>query len=142
LSKIYSWRQVAERTEKVYDFVVDAPQPSVLDRIKTSFTWGPVAGYFAIMFTVLEAITLLLTDIFWPETEIDIVRSFNTTTYNEDIFSYGNHQLYVDTKDSRKKTDSIEPIIIDNTFTTTFKKPKPLNHKRRFQTLKPDSLRP
>jgi phosphatidylinositol glycan class A protein len=66
LSEIYSWRQVAERTEKVYDYVLETPTPNILDRIKTAYTWGPLVGVYGIMYTIFEAITLMLTELMWP----------------------------------------------------------------------------
>lgn len=82
LSQIYNWRQVAERTEKVYDFVMETPIPNVLDRLKTNYTWGPVVGVWAILYMVFESITLILTELLWPESSIDHVRSFSCKLYN------------------------------------------------------------
>ena len=137
LANIYSWRQVAERTEKVYDYVMDTPTPNVLDRLKTGYTWGPVVGLWAILYTVLEAITLMITEVLWPETEIDVARSFSSKEYNNNIKEFGDHELYVDAKDKRQKKVS-EPIKITSDFSTN-PMAKRFNIKNRFDTLKPDS---
>ena len=81
VANIYSWRQVAERTEKVYDFVMDQPIPNIMSRIKTSLAWGPVVSIFALFFTIIEAITLCITEKLFPESNIDIARNFNTQRY-------------------------------------------------------------
>lgn len=76
VSDLYSWRQVAERTEKVYDYVMDKSVPNVMSRMKSSFSWGPIIGLWAIIYTVIEGIILGLCDVFLPEDDIDIARSF------------------------------------------------------------------
>ena len=101
LSNLYSWRQVAERTEKVYSYVMDTRTPNILDRLKTAYTWGPVVGLFAVLYAVFEVITLMITETLWPENEIDMVRSFSSNDYNQNISEYGDHELYVDAKDTR-----------------------------------------
>ena len=40
VANIYSWRQVAERTEKVYDYVAAQYAPNMLVRIKSGLSWG------------------------------------------------------------------------------------------------------
>lgn len=67
LASIYSWRQVAERTERVYDYAMDKPVPNILSRMKSSLSWGPIVGIWALFYTIIEAITLFITEIFIPE---------------------------------------------------------------------------
>ena len=67
VANLYSWRQVAERTEKVYDFAVQQPSPNMLVRLKTSLTVGSFAGIWALMYTLMEAITLFIVEIMFPE---------------------------------------------------------------------------
>lgn len=66
-------------------------------------SWGPVVGIFALFYTIIEAIALFLTETFIPEHEIDIARSFSSPLYNQDILEFGDHELYVDSKDTRQK---------------------------------------
>lgn len=101
VADIYSWRQVAERTEKVYDYVMEEPIPNIMARIKSSFSWGPVVGVFSLFFTIIEAIALCLTEKFLPESNIDIARNFDSQTYKKQPTSYGNHEVYVNTLDPR-----------------------------------------
>lgn len=78
VASIYSWRQVAERTERVYDYVMKRPVPNILARLKSSVSWGPVVGLWAIFYTIIEALTLWITELLFPESEIDIVRNFDS----------------------------------------------------------------
>lgn len=73
---------MAERTERVYDYVMKKPVPNMLARIKSSFSWGSIVGLWAIFFTILEALTLFITELFWPEADIDIARNFDSQTYS------------------------------------------------------------
>jgi phosphatidylinositol glycan class A protein len=82
VASIYSWRQVAERTERVYDYAMERPVPNMLSRIKSSIAWGPVVGVWAIFYTIMEALILWLTELVFPAQDIDIVRNFNSEKYN------------------------------------------------------------
>ena len=99
LSTIYSWRQVAERTEKVYDYVMEKPCPSILTRLESSLAWGPVVGVWALLFCVLEMIVLVIIDIVWPAEQIDIVQSFDSKQYNLHPQDYGEHDAVLNSGD-------------------------------------------
>jgi len=75
--------------------------PNMMARIKSSYTWGPVIGLWALIYTVIEGIALCLANIFLPEDEIDICRSFSQEEYNEAPEVYGDHHLFVNTEDTR-----------------------------------------
>jgi len=55
----------------------------MMSRIKTSFSWGPVVGLIAVFYTILEALSLFVTEKLIPENDIDIARNFNNQSYNE-----------------------------------------------------------
>jgi hypothetical protein len=57
--------------------------PNMMARIKSSFAWGPIIGLWALIYTVIEGITLCLANIFLPEDQIDICRSFSQEEYFE-----------------------------------------------------------
>jgi hypothetical protein len=82
----------------------------MLDRIKTAYTWGPLVGFFGVLYTLFEAMALMLTEVLWPIQDIDITRSFNSSRYNENVSRYGDHELYVDNTDTRQKKE-INQII-------------------------------
>ena len=107
--------------------------PNMLSRLKSSFSWGPVVGIWALLYTIFEALTLALTEYFLPEQDIDISRAFDSPQYNYNISEYGDHLLYVDSKDVRSKSKK-EPIIIDQTYTHEIRKK---NHSNRFTTVRP-----
>lgn len=133
LAKIYSWRKVAEKTERVYDSVMQAPVPNILDRIKSSYAWGPAAGIWAILFTILEALVLFILEMIWPEEDIDIARDFDLPKYSSDWSKFGDHLLYVDTKDSRTVPKPCTDVMIDQDYQisrATF------NRERRYTTVK------
>ena len=50
---------------------MDKPSPSIITRLESSLAWGPVVGLWALLFAVLEMITLLIIDYVWPIEEID-----------------------------------------------------------------------
>lgn len=104
VASLYSWRNVAERTEKVYDFALSAPNPSMLVRLKTSLTWGSVAGLWAVMYCIMEAILLFVVETFLPAGDIDILPSFDRNTvldtglsYYEEPLVFGDHEFRVNT---------------------------------------------
>ena len=43
------------------------PVPNVMSRVKTTFSWGPVVGLWALFYTIVEGLVMLLTDLFLPE---------------------------------------------------------------------------
>ena len=74
----------------------------MLVRLKTSLTVGSFAGIWALMYTLMEAIMLFIVEIIFPESEIDILPSFNPNTviqtddgrikqYSDDPLAYGDH---------------------------------------------------
>lgn len=58
--------------------MMEKPVPNMLSRLKSSFSWGPVVGLWALLFTIIEAISLVITEFILPEQDIDIVRSFDS----------------------------------------------------------------
>lgn len=66
VANIYSWRQVAERTERVYDYAMAKQVPNVMSRVKTSFVWGPIVGLWALFYTIIEGLVMFITDAVLP----------------------------------------------------------------------------
>lgn len=91
MASIYSWRQVAERTERVYDYVSNKPTPNMLSRVKSAAAWGPNVGMWALLYTVMECFVLFLTELFYPTVDVDIQHHFDKETYCENPLSYGSH---------------------------------------------------
>ncbi len=80
---------MAEKTERVYDFTMANPTHNILSRVKSSLSWGPMVGLWALLFTIIEAAVLCIIDIFFPIGDIDVVRNFDNGEYNSDPCSYG-----------------------------------------------------
>mmetsp|Transcript_971 Transcript_971/g.1735 ORF Transcript_971/g.1735 Transcript_971/m.1735 type:complete len:408 (+) Transcript_971:591-1814(+) len=95
VKNMYSWRQVAERTERVYNFIMEKPVMNSFNRLKSNFSWGPVVGLFAVIYQVLEFILFRLTEWFFPESEIDIPRNFNANQYVMNPHKFGDHEFRV-----------------------------------------------
>ncbi|POI27205.1 hypothetical protein CIB84_009045 [Bambusicola thoracicus] len=69
----YTWRNVAERTEKVYERVADEvvlPMDERLDRLMSHC--GPVTGYIFALFAVLNFLFLLFLRWMTPDSIIDV----------------------------------------------------------------------
>jgi hypothetical protein len=79
---LYSWRYVAERTELVYDYVMEKPAPNTLARLKTSYSWGTVTFLWSAMFQVMEALVMLLASYLLPDDKVDILRNFDLEAYD------------------------------------------------------------
>lgn len=132
LANIYSWRQVAERTERVYDFAMSRPAPNMMARVKSSLSWGRLVGLWGIFFTLIEAIVLCLVEFFLPIQDIDIARSFDSVTYNVNPLEYGCHEFVVDPKKAKA-------AIIDTLSESAENESSQLDRSnRRFHISKPE----
>lgn len=102
----------------------------MLVRLKTSLTLGSVASLISVAYTLLEAIVLLIVEILFPVSDIDILPSFNPKTviqkscgqtkqYCDDPLAFGDHLLSVNSLKTHSADSTVnkngagEPIIID-----------------------------
>jgi phosphatidylinositol glycan class A protein len=69
---MYSWSNVAERTERVYQRVVKAPQLSLADRLERYHGCGVFAGKLAVMIMAVDYLIFLLLEWLYPRDRIDI----------------------------------------------------------------------
>ena len=76
IKQIYSWRQVAERTEKVYERVLCKRNLTLRERIVAASTCGPFMGIVMAMITSVTDIIVNLAEFFWPQKEIEIFPDF------------------------------------------------------------------
>ena len=56
----YSWRQVAQRTERVYNFAMQQPALNSYQRIKSGLSWGPIVGVYGVLYQMMEYLVLFL----------------------------------------------------------------------------------
>ena len=96
LKTIYSWDEVANKTVKVYDSVMNLPFPTIMSRIKNALSTGNLVWILTYWYLHLEYFALFLLEIFWPVDEIDILPDFDSVRYKEEgILNYGNHNFNV-----------------------------------------------
>jgi len=69
----YSWAQVAERTEKVYESVLISPPRDLWTRIKRTMTIGPFAGLIWTIILAVDCIFFLALEWWMPEKDLDYV---------------------------------------------------------------------
>lgn len=103
-----------------------------MSRVKTSFVWGPIVGLWALFYTIIEGLVMLITDAIFPVEDIDIARSFDQMEYNICPEAFGNHDLYVNPEDERCDKE-LEHIEIDKSYKTSYST-KPRNYKNRYRT--------
>ena len=114
---IYSWWQIAERTERVYDFVWDLPIPNALSRIKTSLSWGFVTGIWSLCYILFEVIVYYLAEFVLSISDIDIVRNFNTKAYMQNPWHFGNLCFNVRNHEFATVEDTNEKTVATDTRT-------------------------
>ena len=95
VKKLYSWRDVAERTEKVYYDVMLQPRNSILTSVKYKLSLGPFSGILALSSAMIMYIVLFLLDLFYPRESIDIAEEFDVRAYKENAAKYGDHMFDV-----------------------------------------------
>ena len=91
----YSWRYVAERTERVYDFVMEQPVLNSFNKLKLALSWGPVVGFYGLLYEVLGLLLFMIVELLIPVEEIDIARGFNTFSYLVNPHSFGDHEFRI-----------------------------------------------
>jgi hypothetical protein len=86
---------VAERVERVYDNIFDAPSMTILGRIKNSLSLGLISGIISAIFMILELIML----IFWswvdPQETIEKSVQFDHAKYMNAKETFGDHTFKV-----------------------------------------------
>lgn len=94
VKQMYSWTDVAERTERIYDGVVGAMDPddtyggnaaygragvrsfALIDRLKRYYGCGIWAGKLFVLCAVIDYLLYLVLEIFAPRSRIDICRNW------------------------------------------------------------------
>lgn len=73
---VYTWRNVAVRTEKVYDLVYQLPTRELLVRIRKYYNCGPLSGKLFVIAAVLNLFLLLVLQLIWPKQGIEKAPEF------------------------------------------------------------------
>ncbi|KAL7644934.1 UNVERIFIED_CONTAM: hypothetical protein RMT77_004751 [Armadillidium vulgare] len=106
MRNIYTWSDIAVRTEKVYDAVSEDNLSSCLaDRAKRYRRCGLLAGTFMIFLISLQSLLLKICDWKWPIENIDIVPDCHADGFlaTENNFKNCSTSLHCIPKKSKKK---------------------------------------
>ena len=95
IKQLYSWRNVAERVERVYDNIFEAPSMTILGRIKNALSLGLYAGINSALFMILEFIMLIFWSFIDPEETIEKSIHFDHGKYMSAKETYGDHTFKV-----------------------------------------------
>jgi len=76
VQKMYSWTNVAMRTERVYDMICRAERVSLMDRLKRYYGCGVWAGKLFVICAVVDYLLWLVLEFWYPRSGIDIARDW------------------------------------------------------------------
>ncbi|EPY27017.1 n-acetylglucosaminyl-phosphatidylinositolbiosyn th eticprotein [Strigomonas culicis] len=79
--RYYSWNWVAERTERVYDRIMEQRQLSMYERLLSYISVGPVFGLVCFLLCAIDWIMFKALEFFLPAKNIDIVPDFPMELY-------------------------------------------------------------
>ena len=114
IKQLYSWRNVAQRVERVYENIHTTPRPTLLGRIKNSLSLGLIAGLLSALWLILELIVLVFWEWLTPECSIEQAVDFDHSRYMADKESFGDHTFKV----SQSKTDQKDSISSNEYYET------------------------
>ncbi|XP_072032926.1 phosphatidylinositol N-acetylglucosaminyltransferase subunit A-like [Amphiura filiformis] len=72
MKDIYTWQNVAARTEQVYDSIADDPTTELAERLERFCHCGPFAGIFIIFLAVIDHLFYIFLEWMVPRKDIDI----------------------------------------------------------------------
>lgn len=85
VASMYSWHDVAKRTDDVYQKVMLLEDPSLADRFEKYSNCGPIAGKFGVMIIAVNYIFWLFLEWFFPRTGIDIAPTFDPNLFHKEL---------------------------------------------------------
>ncbi|CAD8138046.1 unnamed protein product [Paramecium pentaurelia] len=92
IKKMYSWEQVAERTEKVYYKILQTQNQTILKRFKDCYSNGQIYGLYLMILLILDLIFLRILDFLQPHQTIQKSGIFNKI-YKNQKEKFGDHQF-------------------------------------------------
>jgi phosphatidylinositol N-acetylglucosaminyltransferase subunit A len=84
---MYSWTDVAMRTEVVYKKVKDTPNSSLSNRLLKYNECGAFAGILGMMIVVVDLYFYVLLEYLFPREEIDLAPKFDSEYWKENCRS-------------------------------------------------------
>jgi len=76
VKSMYSWTDVAERTERVYEGICRGGRVGLMERLKRYYGCGVWAGKLFVLCVVVDYLILVLLEFLLPRGGIDIARSW------------------------------------------------------------------
>lgn len=81
--QMYNWHHVAERTEIVYDKIMETKPLPLMERLKNYNSSGVVAGKLFCLIAIFDFLIWRILEWFMPRSNIDIARDFPREIYQE-----------------------------------------------------------
>ncbi|KAJ2774664.1 Phosphatidylinositol N-acetylglucosaminyltransferase GPI3 subunit [Coemansia nantahalensis] len=82
---MYSWHNVAERTERVYYKIADLEEPPLIERFRRYYGCGLVAGKIFCLIAAVDYLFGIVLAWLWPADKIEAARQFSQDTYQRAI---------------------------------------------------------
>ena len=76
VKKMYSWTNVAMRTERVYDGITQAELPDLMERLKRYYGCGVWAGKLFVICAVVDYLLWWVLEMLFPQSSIDVARDW------------------------------------------------------------------
>jgi phosphatidylinositol glycan class A protein len=83
VKQYYSWVNVAERTEKVYDVIYPQPEPPLIERFRRYYGCGVFAGKIFCFVIALDYLLWMFLEWWFPREDIEIAPSFPYKKYRK-----------------------------------------------------------
>ncbi|KAI0702039.1 transferase [Cerioporus squamosus] len=87
----YDWRDVAQRTEAVYDSVMKSPPYDFWTRMHRTLDLGPVAGIIFAIILVVDCLFFVFLEWWLPEDQLDKVQMHWTAERFQEVTQYSRH---------------------------------------------------
>lgn len=71
-SRMYSWQDVAQRTETVYERVLRMPRQGLRDRLRSCLRGGPIAGKFCMLLAAFDYILYMFLEWLQPRSQLEL----------------------------------------------------------------------
>jgi phosphatidylinositol N-acetylglucosaminyltransferase subunit A len=94
VKEMYNWRNVAERTEKIYKQLPNGKNP-LINRFKKIGGFGPWAGVVGVFIATIDYLFLLILNWWAPQEDVETIPDFPYQTYRENRRKYGDHLFSV-----------------------------------------------
>ena len=102
VQKLFSWKNVAERTEKVYDKVRSSEKLTMLSKLKTGRGLGEYAGWFSIWLELLNFVLAFILEFWFEIDQTEVVDDFPYYEYKENKSKFGDHEFVADPAKQKK----------------------------------------